>query len=76
MTSSNRLKSYFTGERLLEPATLEEICEAAELSYVEAVDRFGYYREIVRFFDDLVWLGAQWLEEDEARGARTRVPRR
>jgi hypothetical protein len=67
-TSSNRLKSYFTGERLLEPATLEAICEAAGLSYVEAVDRFGYYREIVRLFDDLVWLGAQWLEEDDARG--------
>jgi hypothetical protein len=67
-TSSNRLTSYFKGERLSEPATLEAICEAAALSYVEAVDRFGYYREIVRFFDDLVWLGAQWLEEDEARG--------
>jgi len=67
-TSSNRLKSYFTGERLPEPATLEAICEAAGLSYVEAVDRFGYYREIVRLFDDLVWLGAQWLEEDDARG--------
>jgi hypothetical protein len=67
-TSSNRLASYFKGERLPEPATLEAICEAAALSYVEAVDRFGYYREIVRFFDDLVWLGAQWLEEDDARG--------
>jgi hypothetical protein len=67
-TSSNRLATYFKGERLPEPATLEAICEAAELSYVEAVDRFGYYREIVRAFDDLVWLGAQWLEEDNARG--------
>ena len=67
-TSSNRLTSYFKGDRLLEPATLEAICEAASLSYVEAIDRFGYYREIARFFDDLVWLGAQWLEEDGARG--------
>jgi hypothetical protein len=44
------------------------MCQAAGLSYVEAVDRFGYYREIVRFFDDLVWLGARWLEEDDAQG--------
>jgi hypothetical protein len=67
-SSSNRLKSYFTGQRLPEPSTLEAVCEAGELSYVEAVDRFGYYREIVRLFDDLVWLGARWLEEDDARG--------
>jgi len=67
-SSSNRLKSYFTGKRLPEPSTLQAICEAAGISYVEAVDRFGYYREIVRLFDDLVWLGARWLEEDEARG--------
>lgn len=67
-TSSNRLTSYFTGERLPEPATLEALCEAGGVSYVEAVDRFGYYREIVGFFDDLVWLGARWLEEDDARG--------
>jgi hypothetical protein len=67
-SSSNRLNSYFTGKRLPEPSTLEAICEAAQLSYIEAVDRFGYYREIVTLFDDLVWLGARWLEEDDARG--------
>jgi hypothetical protein len=37
-------------------------------SYVEIADRFGYYREIIKILDDLVWLGAQWLDEDEARG--------
>lgn len=67
-SSSNRLRSYFTGERLPESATLEAICEAGEVSYFEAVDRFGYYREIVKFFDDLVWLGDRWLNEDNARG--------
>lgn len=67
-SSSNRLKSYFTGKRRLEPETLEAICEAGNLSYLEAVDRLGYYREVVRVLDDLVWLGAQWLEEDDARG--------
>jgi hypothetical protein len=67
-SSSNRLKSYFTGERRLEPETLEAICEAGKLSYLEAVDRLGYYREVVRVLDDLVWLGARWLEEDDARG--------
>jgi hypothetical protein len=67
-SGSNRLASYFTGKRLPLPSTLEAICEVANLSYVEAVDRFGYYREIIRSFDDLVWLGAQWLEEDDARG--------
>jgi len=67
-SSSNRLKSYFGGEHLAEPETLEAICQAADISYVEAVDRFGYYREIVRLFDDLVRLGGEWLEEDDARG--------
>jgi len=67
-TSSNRLRQYFAGERLPEPPTLRAICEAGDLSYVEAVDRFGYYREIIKIFDDLVWLGARWLEEDDARG--------
>jgi|SRR5580698_337169 hypothetical protein len=67
-TSSNRLRSYFSGKRLPEPSTLQAICEAAHLSYVEAVDRFGYYREIVKIFDDLVWLGGRWLEADDARG--------
>lgn len=67
-SSSNRLKSYFTGERLPEPFTLEAICRAANLSYLEAVDRLGYYREIINVLDDLVWLGEQWLEEDDARG--------
>jgi hypothetical protein len=64
----DRLRSYYRGERLPTPKTMRAICDAADLSYVEAVDRFGYYREIVRLFDDLVWLGAQWLEEDGARG--------
>ncbi len=67
-SSSNRLKGYFTGKHLPEPETLEAICQAANTSYVEAADRFGYYREIVRLFDDLIWLGARWLEQDEARG--------
>ena len=67
-TSSHRLRSYFTGKRLPEPETLQTICEAGKLSYVEAVDRFGYYREIVKIFDDLVWLGARWLDADDARG--------
>jgi hypothetical protein len=64
----DRLRGYYRGEHLPTPDTLRAICDAANLSYVEAVDRFGYYREIVRFFDDLVWLGARWLEEDDARG--------
>jgi hypothetical protein len=64
----DRLRGYYRGEHLPTPETLRAICDAANLSYVEAVDRFGYYREIIRIFDDLVWLGAQWLEEDDARG--------
>jgi hypothetical protein len=67
-TSFHRLRSYFNGDRLPEPATLQAICDASGVSYVEAIDRFGYYREIVRLFDDLVWLGGNWLEADSARG--------
>jgi hypothetical protein len=69
---TNRLNSYFRGPRLPTPATLQPICEAAHLSYVEAVDRFGYYREIIKIFDDLTWLGATWCEEDGARGGSRR----
>ena len=64
----DRLRNYYRGEHLPTPNTMRAICDAAGLSYVEAVDRFGYYREIVTIFDDLVWLGARWLEEDDARG--------
>ncbi len=67
-TTPSRLRSYFTGRRLPEPLTLRAICEAGDVSYVEAIDRFGYYREIVKLLDDLVWLGARWMEEDDARG--------
>ena len=65
---TNRLKSYYRGEILPTPETLRAICDAVKASYVEVADRFGYYREIIRILDDLVWLGAQWLDEDEARG--------
>jgi hypothetical protein len=67
-TNANRLKKYRAGLLLPEADTLRAICRVAKLSYVEAADRFGYYREIVRFFDDLIWLGDLWLEEDDARG--------
>lgn len=65
---TNRLNSYYRGERLPSTETLRAICGAVNASYVEVVDRFGYYHEIIKIFDDLVWLGAQWLEEDQARG--------
>jgi hypothetical protein len=67
-TSYHRLRSYFNGDRLPEPFTLRAICDAGNVSYVEAIDRFGYYREIVRLLDDMVWLGGNWLEADAARG--------
>ena len=65
---TNRLNSYYCGDRLPTPETLRAICGAAKASYVEAVDRFGYYREIIKILDDLVWLGARWLEDDGACG--------
>ena len=65
---TNRLNSYYRGERLPSTGTLLAICGAIKASYVEVVDRFGYYHEIIKILDDLVWLGARWLEEDEARG--------
>ena len=65
---TNRLNSYYRGDRLLKPKALRAICEAAKISYVEAVDRFGYYREIIKLLDDLTWLGERWLEEDDAWG--------
>jgi hypothetical protein len=72
-TTPSRLRSYFDGRRLPEPPTLRAICEAGDVSYVEAIDRFGYYREIVKLLDDLVWLGARWMEEDDARGGTVGV---
>jgi hypothetical protein len=68
---TNRLNSYYRGERLPKPGTLRAICGAANLSYVEIVARFGYYREIIRIFDDLVWLGECWMQEDGAFGRAT-----
>ena len=65
---TNRLNSYYRGDRLPSTRTLLAICGAIHASYVEVVDRFGYYHEIIKILDDLVWLGARWLEEDEARG--------
>lgn len=65
---TNRLNSYYRGDRLPSRETLRAICGAINASYIEVADRFGYYREIIKAFDDLVWLGARWLEEDEARG--------
>jgi len=65
---TNRLNSYYRGDRLPSTGTLLAICGAIHASYVEVVDRFGYYHEIIKILDDLVWLGARWLEEDEARG--------
>lgn len=67
-TTASRLKGSWLGLHPPEAYTLRAICNAANLSYVEATDRFGYYREIIRIFDDLVWLGGRWLEEDDARG--------
>lgn len=65
---TNRLNSYFRGERLPAPETLRAICVAIGASYVEVVDRFGYYREIIGILADLVWFGARWLQEAESRG--------
>jgi hypothetical protein len=65
---TNRLNSYYRGDRLPSTGTLLAICGAIGASYVEVVDRFGYYHEIIKILDDLVWLGARWLDEDEARG--------
>ena len=72
-TNATRLKKYCLGLKLPEAVTLRAICRVAHLSYVEAVDRFGYYREIVKLFDDLVWLGDRWMEEDDAYGRAIRL---
>jgi len=68
---TNRLNSYYSGKRLPKPETLRAICSAANLSYVEVVGRFGFYREIIQIFDDLVWLGECWMQEDGAFGRPT-----
>src|ERR1700688_2283186 len=65
---TNRLNSYFSGARPPRPKTLRGLCKILGLSYVEAVARYGYHREFISFLGDLVWLGEQWLEEDDSRG--------
>jgi hypothetical protein len=62
----DRLRSYYTGERLLKPKTLRSLSRATNgsVSYVEFVDRYGFYREIIGMLDDLMLLGDCWYEED------------
>ncbi len=69
---TNRLNDYFNGKRPPKPKTLRKLCKTLGASYVEAVARYGYYREFMAFLDSLVWLGEQWLEEDNARGGTLR----
>lgn len=74
----NRLNRIFAGKSLPTPETLRKICSHLNglCSYVEAVDRFGYYREIIQLFDDLIWLGECWMEEDDAYGRAIRFDSR
>jgi hypothetical protein len=65
---TNRLNSWFRGDPLASPETLAKICPPLKLSYLETIDRFGYYRELLRIFDALVQLGDRWLDEDQAFG--------
>jgi len=69
---TNRLNSWFRGTSLPKPETLEKLCRAFRTSYLEAIDRYGYYHELLRIFDDLVQLGEQWLKEDDAYGVLLR----
>jgi hypothetical protein len=48
--------------------TMRRLNEPLHIPWLEVVARAGYYRELVRIFDNLVWLGERWLEEDDARG--------
>jgi hypothetical protein len=70
---TNRLNSWFRGDPLATPETLAKLCPHLELSYLEAIDRFGYYRELLQIFDDLVQLGERWREEDKAFGQLLRA---
>jgi hypothetical protein len=65
---TNRLNGWFRGDPRPTPKTLAKVCPLLKLSYLEAIDRFGYYRELLRIFDDLVQLGDRWREEDGAFG--------
>ncbi|MCL5258848.1 MAG: hypothetical protein M1314_03790 [Firmicutes bacterium] len=65
---TNRLNAYLEGERLPTPEMLSNLCNTVGAPYLEGVAQYGYYREIVRIIDDLVWLGGCWLAEDDARG--------
>ena len=65
---TNRLNSWFRGDPMATPETLARICPPLKLSYLETIDRFGYYRELLRIFDDLVQLGDRWRDEDQAFG--------
>jgi|HubBroStandDraft_2_1064218.scaffolds.fasta_scaffold06551_6 hypothetical protein len=65
---TNRLNSWFRGDPLATPETLAKICPPLKLSYLETIDRFGYYRELLRIFDDLVQLGDRWRDDDQAFG--------
>ncbi len=65
---TNRLNAYLEGQRFPTPEMLRKLCAAVGAPYLEGVAHYGYYREVVRIVDDLVWLGEQWLQEDDVRG--------
>ncbi len=65
---TNRLNAYLEGQQFPTPEMLRKLCAAVGAPYLEGVAHYGYYREVVRIIDDLVWFGEQWLEEDDARG--------
>lgn len=67
---TNRLNSYIAGMRRPTAKTLRAICENSGIAYLEAVRQFGYYGEYINALDDLVWLGEEWLEKDDAGGRR------
>jgi transcriptional regulator with XRE-family HTH domain len=65
---SSSVNRYLERGAVPKPETMRHLNEALRIPWLEVVARAGYYRELVRIFDDLVWLGDKWLEEDDARG--------
>lgn len=65
---SSSVNRYLEKGAVPRPETMRRLNEPLRIPWLEVVARAGYYRELVRIFDNLVWLGERWLEEDDARG--------
>ncbi len=65
---SSSVNRYLEKGAIPRPETMRRLNEPLRIPWLEVVARAGYYRELVRIFDNLVWLGERWLEEDDARG--------